>query len=508
MKILKNNSIDQVKESVKQDNHFRRGISVMLVIILLMSSLSMTAFGDAPSPWAETSIQTLEQKNLLRADMFNDYKSNISRLDYAYLVYKLVEAYGISISDIADVNKDYTLTDCDDYYVIGCFKAGIINGLPNKTYAPDQPITRQEICTLYMKALEKIQVTLSQDASVLLPFQDAGDMGPWAEESIIKCLDNGIINGTSATTLDPLGYSTVEQSLVIFNRIIENTVISEQITATQKNTRPSAMAYEDSLTYYVYKDLIGQNAGVKTYEDYTLLNEVAVDDIDSGIMAYDGMVYYINTDGQLTRLDVSSGSRFRVEGSVCDSFTIGGDRLYAIYGGQVYTHNLEGGTIGPATQLEELVDAYVDIGYYFNELETSKVYLFLTTADGKLYRYHDNDLDLVAGSVMAYEVCNNEIYYTDDGSRLMKTPLNMSILYEMADNVRFFGTFGQNILYITNDGALYNSHRGILGERLYTGDLTGMALDYNYLEITESLVGDSEFNHLMALFYTKEYFGN
>lgn len=486
----------------------KAGISTMLVLTLLAVTLSMPTYADTPSGWATEAIEGLQAQNLLRASMFDDYKTNITRLDYAYLVYKLVESYGISMSDISDLNASYTLTDCDDYYVIACFKAGIITGYPDKTYRPTQPITRQEICTLYMKALETVGVSLSDNDSALVPFQDASEMGSWARDSIIKCLDNGIINGTSATTLSPLGYSTVEQSLVIFDRIINNATIGSQVVPTQKDLRPSAIAFEAGITYYVNKDLTGSYTGVKRYHDFELMDNLMITDMNSGIMVHNGFIFYINLEDALVRLDPDTGSVFLIETRACSGFTISGDMLYAIYDGDVYTHSLLGGVVGTSSLVEDLVGHFVSISYYHNQLGSSQDYLFLMTDEDELYRYHDEALSFVSPYALDFRISDNEIYVLDSLARLKSYGLNSGDMDQIAENVQNFGVCGRNVLYITNDGALYNNHRGILGSRLYQGDLAGLALDYNYLEITEGLIGDSEFNHLVALFYMREYFGN
>jgi hypothetical protein len=224
-------------------------------------------------------------------------------------------------------------------------------------------------------------------------------------------------------------------------------------------------------------------------------------------MVFEGRLFFIDDAGLLVRYDLNSSLRMNVEVRVCDSFTIGEETLYAIYDGQVYTHSLEGDVVGPAASLD-LEDDYQSISYYYNELGSSKTYLFLMSTEDHLYRYHDEELDIVASYILDYVISDNGIYYLDSNQRLMEQPLNLSNLAEIAENVQFFDFSGRNILYITTSGALYNIHRGILGSRIYQGDLRGLALDFNYLEITEGLVSDTEYNHLMTLFYAREYFGN
>jgi hypothetical protein len=486
-------------------NKGNRLTRILVIVMILSTMMSNVVFGSTPSGWAIEGIKALQEESILRDDMFSDYQNTITRLDYAYLVYKLIESYGISLSEIAYIDKDYTLIDCNDYYVIGLFKAEVITGYLDHTYKPNQPITRQEICTLYMKALEVIGVQLSGDSAILNNFTDENSIGSWARTSMVKCLNYGIINGISNDQLAPLGFSTIEQSLVIFNRIISNADINSHVESKSYTLYPKVLSYNksDQLGYYVNKDLAGNISSVKLYDDFSLINEVTINKLGEEVQAMGENLYFIDTDNSLTQYNIETGQSFVLDERTCNSFVVTEEMVYSLILGQLYCYNLTQGTVGEAENLI-VGDNYIEIKAYIDEIGT---YLLLLDEQENLYLYDDNSASIIASGVQSFDAYDDVLYYMYSDQSLRKRSILGGESVIIAENVHNFALNGHNVLYINQGGALYNINRGIQGNLIYQGDLLGLMLDFNYLEVTEIMVGDNVFNHLITLFYIKEYFG-
>ncbi|MDA3846997.1 MAG: hypothetical protein PF505_10735, partial [Vallitaleaceae bacterium] len=98
-------------------------------------------------------------------------------------------------------------------------------------------------------------------------------------------------------------------------------------------------------------------------------------------------------------------------------------------------------------------------------------------------------------------------YYIHSDQILYKQAIGGTNKLKIVDNAYDFRVCGYNLLYINQAGKLYNINSSIQTNLVYEGDLFGLALDDNYLEVTEMLIRDATYNHLIALFYTTEYFG-
>ena len=86
----------------------------------------------------------------------------------------------------------------------------IISGLGNGTFAPEQPITRQEMAVMLYRYIHYIIGELPQPETD--PFADQDSISPWAQSAILFLKSRNIISGNGAQQYDPL--STAQRSAV------------------------------------------------------------------------------------------------------------------------------------------------------------------------------------------------------------------------------------------------------------------------------------------------------
>jgi hypothetical protein len=290
----------------------------LLFIILLGSLICQTSFvvraEEGPSSWAANEINQLDAMAILREDIFCDYQSNISRLDYAYLIYKLYEAIADApISEICELTALNNFSDCGDYYVVALYKAGIINGYEDGTFRPEATITREEVACLYVRALEKAGINLSYDREDLDHFEDFNSFSDWAEESLLKCYYNRIMQGDSDSTMNPNGNTTKEESLVIFQRILTN---KDYVTTHETVENDwSNLQFLDGHLYYVVKDIFGKGTGIKKYNDFTYIETLLECDMDNEILGKDNNIYYIENNVGMLAYNLTTNERVMIDSS-------------------------------------------------------------------------------------------------------------------------------------------------------------------------------------------------
>ena len=121
---------------------------------------------------------------------------------------------------------DCTFTDvaADAWYadaVAWAADAGIVTGVSDTTFAPDQMMTREQIATILYRyaAYKNYDVTASNDLS---SYTDAGQIGSYAVEAMQWTNGAGLITGSTATTLNPLGSATRAEVATILMRFLES----------------------------------------------------------------------------------------------------------------------------------------------------------------------------------------------------------------------------------------------------------------------------------------------
>ena len=97
---------------------------------------------------------------------------------------------------------------------------GITSGIGDNTFSPNTPVTREQLATFFLAYArsEGYDVSASTD---LEKYTDAGQISSWAVNAIKWAVAEGLISGTSETTVSPQMSATRAQAAVIFRKFIE-----------------------------------------------------------------------------------------------------------------------------------------------------------------------------------------------------------------------------------------------------------------------------------------------
>lgn len=130
---------------------------------------------------------------------------------------------------------------------------GIANGINDYYFGATQNITREQLAVmLYNYAVyEGIEDREEISDTCLDVYTDAGEVSSWAEAAMKWAVTNGIIGGTTATTLSPSGNVNRLQlaTLVLRMRdeLVENGVITTVPVSSSVNHSADAVGYIDSV---------------------------------------------------------------------------------------------------------------------------------------------------------------------------------------------------------------------------------------------------------------------
>lgn len=105
--------------------------------------------------------------------------------------------------------------------VVWAKQNGIVNGVTENEFAPDENITREQIAAImfrYAQYKGMDAVTLEKN----LHFADANEISEYAVSAMNWAVGTGLMKGKSTTTINPKDNATRAEIAAILQRFIEN----------------------------------------------------------------------------------------------------------------------------------------------------------------------------------------------------------------------------------------------------------------------------------------------
>jgi hypothetical protein len=182
---------------------------------------STKTFIDIQSvPWAKDAIEIMAGLGIVNGVGNNkfDPNSNVTRAQFAKLIINTLGITGTASEPFSDVKS----TDWFAKDVALAYKCGIITGVSSTQFAPNRSITRQEMAVMMVRAIKvKQQVTANNMNGTLSKYTDRNQIDSWAKEGVAIAIEQGLMNGMTATTFSPKTNATRAQSAVIMYRFYE-----------------------------------------------------------------------------------------------------------------------------------------------------------------------------------------------------------------------------------------------------------------------------------------------
>ncbi|MGG1518244.1 leucine-rich repeat protein [Paenibacillus oryzisoli] len=181
-------------------------------------------FADMQGHWAESEVEQLGSKRIVRGITINDYapNRNITRAEFASL---LVRALGIKTdrTGAGDVFEDVAATSWYSTEVEAAFRAGLVNGISSTHFAPEAQITREQIAVMLMNAHALVKEefnSIEQIPNSLTSFTDASEVSAWARAAMSEAVASKLIQGMNTDRLAPTASATRAQAAVMLHRLM------------------------------------------------------------------------------------------------------------------------------------------------------------------------------------------------------------------------------------------------------------------------------------------------
>lgn len=220
----------------------KRLITLLLTLSLAVSLLCTNAFAiknvttfepedvlgeeyiqkNTTSSWAADEIDAALAAGLVPTLTGNPgYRDAITREQFAELVVQAVTV----ICGAPEMAPADTFTDTNNPAILQAYQAGIVDGVGDNKFNPKQITNREQIATMITRAVAYIKAETGTDlapvAGDLSKYTDKAQVSGWAVDGVGLLASNGIMKGTSDTTLSPKASCTVEQSILFVFRMYQ-----------------------------------------------------------------------------------------------------------------------------------------------------------------------------------------------------------------------------------------------------------------------------------------------
>lgn len=192
------------------------------------------------SDWAYEWMDKADNLDIIPDILLNqDMAKGITRKEFSALAVKLYENLKESKAE-ADIENPFT--DVNDPNVIKAYSLGIVSGMGNRLFAPDQALTREQASTMLTRVYKAVYWegwTLEADGTYdkhvldtagVSKFNDDNLISSYARDSVYFMAKNNIIGGLGNNTFGPspaagkdvnYGKATREQAFKIAVAMIE-----------------------------------------------------------------------------------------------------------------------------------------------------------------------------------------------------------------------------------------------------------------------------------------------
>ncbi len=189
-------------------------------------SCPSAGFTDVPGEgnWAHAGIDYCVTNGLMSGVGSGRFapKMTTTRAQIVQILYNLEGEPEVSgTTPFTDLTQDW-YQDA----VLWAYQTGVVAGTSSTTFAPDLPVTREQIAVILMEYMTRVlKLERTWTPADLSTFPDAGSVSDWAKDAMADAVGLGLISGASndgQTLLNPQGSATREQVATILMAFCKN----------------------------------------------------------------------------------------------------------------------------------------------------------------------------------------------------------------------------------------------------------------------------------------------
>ena len=232
----------------------KRTIAAILSAAMLVTA---AAAAEAPSSWAKSAVDTARNAGIVPEQVDQAYTQSITRADFCALaaaVYRTWEKSG----NVKSVDKaTVSFSDTKDEDVLLCASLGVVNGVGNGKFAPQQQLTRQQAASM-LHRLGNLRKNAKDNVKDRMPhvFADGADIQSWARNDVYWVYNQGVMNGVSGNRFAPNNSYTREQSIATMLRLYDTKYAVKDDSTSSTGSK-----------YYINRAVVGPGVSQVYLED-------------------------------------------------------------------------------------------------------------------------------------------------------------------------------------------------------------------------------------------------
>lgn len=190
--------------------------------VKLLFTRSNRTFEDISGHWAEENISFVADREIFigMTDTLFDPEGGMTRAMFVTVIGRLYErSYGTVYTD---ETHDFDDLDYNSYYgryVDWASENEIVKGFGNRTFGPDELITREQMAMMLYR-FAKLLGRAPSSLDVSLTYTDSASISQWARTGALYCQTEGLIQGMGAGCFAPQQTATRAQMATIIRRFI------------------------------------------------------------------------------------------------------------------------------------------------------------------------------------------------------------------------------------------------------------------------------------------------
>lgn len=198
-------------------------LAVFTMTILFGSSLTAFAAGptDVQGHWAADTITKMVEAGVVTGQPDGTFKpdNKITRAEFATVIVKAFKLEAKEGKVFGDTEKHWAKA-----YIATANANGIVNGYSDYAFGPDDPITREQMAVMVVKAAG----WKALGAAKLFP--DDASISAWAKEAVATASAQGVIKGRTDGSFDPKANATRAEATVVVSGALEVKAAPEKPT--------------------------------------------------------------------------------------------------------------------------------------------------------------------------------------------------------------------------------------------------------------------------------------
>ena len=174
-------------------------------------------FSDVEGHWAKDAIEYVALAGVMNGVAEGEFAPDekLTRAMLVTMLYRLSEDADVGENEFSDIADNAWYAPAANW----ASKNNITSGYGDGVFAPDDYVTREQLVLFLMRYAEYKKIELSYTESNVT---DDDKISDWAKESVHWAKENGIITGRDDGSFDPEGGATRGEIAAVFMRFCEN----------------------------------------------------------------------------------------------------------------------------------------------------------------------------------------------------------------------------------------------------------------------------------------------